>query len=72
MSLCNCIGQAYDGASNKSGRHTETAACISKENPLASYTHCRSHVLNLSLMKSCKSIQFKVRDYKLVYSFYTL
>lgn len=57
LSISNCVGQAYDGASNMSGTNTGTAAHIQRKNPRAVYSHCRSHVLNLSLVKSCKNVQ---------------
>ena len=41
-------GQAYDGASNMSDKTNGTAATISSVYPLALYTHCASHSLNLA------------------------
>lgn len=46
-------GQGYDGASNMSGHIRGVAARIQSLNPLALYTHCCSHVLNLAIVKSC-------------------
>jgi len=46
-------GQGYDGASNMSGHIRGVAARIQSTNPLALYTHCCSHVLNLVIVKSC-------------------
>ena len=43
-------GQAYDGASNMSGKRSGTAARISSRYPLALYTHCASHSLNLAVV----------------------
>ena len=51
-----CRGQAYDGASNMSGRLRGTAAIIRQTHPLAVYQHCHSHILNLRLMKSAAGI----------------
>ena len=45
-------GQAYDGASNMSGKRSGTAARISSRYPLALYTHCASHSLNLAVVAS--------------------
>ena len=45
-------GQAYDGASNMSGRTNGAAARISSQFPLAIYTHCASHCLNLAVVTS--------------------
>ena len=43
----NMRGQGYDGASAMSGQFNGVQACIREKNPLAVYTHCASHVLNL-------------------------
>ena len=45
-------GQAYDGASNMSGKTNGAAARISSQYPLALYTHCTSHYLNLAVVAS--------------------
>ena len=48
-----CHGQGYDGASAVSGHLNEVQAIIRKSYPLALYTHCANHCLNLSLNKAC-------------------
>jgi hypothetical protein len=40
-------GQGYDGASYMSGRFQGVKARIQQVQPLAIYTHCVAHVLNL-------------------------
>lgn len=45
--LSNCRGQAYDNASNMSGKYTGLQARIRAENPLAEFIPCSSHSLNL-------------------------
>lgn len=45
-------GQAYDGASNMSGKTRGAAARICSKYPLALYTHCASHCLNLAVVAS--------------------
>ena len=45
-------GQAYDGASNMSGKTNGAASRISAQYPLALYTHCASHCLNLAVVAS--------------------
>ena len=45
-------GQAYDGASNMSGKIRGVAARIQSQYPLAFYTHCASHCLNLAVVAS--------------------
>ena len=51
-----CAGQAYDGASNMSGVSSGCAQHITSINPKVVYTHCKSHLLNLALVKACTSI----------------
>ena len=45
-------GQAYDGASNMSGKTKGAAVHIYSQYPLALYTHCASHYLNLVVVAS--------------------
>ena len=45
-------GQAYDGASNMSGKIRGAAARIQSQYPLALYIHCASHCLNLAVVAS--------------------
>jgi len=40
-------GQGYDGASNMSGKYRGVQARVNELHPLAMYTHCCNHVLNL-------------------------
>lgn len=46
--------QAYDGAAAMSSEKVGCQARIKSINPLALYTHCNSHVLNLSIAYACK------------------
>lgn len=48
-------GQSYDGASCMSSARVGTQAQIKAVAPLALYTHCNSHVLNLSIAAACKA-----------------
>ena len=48
-----CYGQGYDGAAAMSGRLNGVQAIIRETCPLAVYTHCASHCLNLALNKAC-------------------
>ena len=56
LDMANCRGQAYDGAANMSGAVKGAASIISKKYPKAVYQHCKSHQLNLSILKASKSI----------------
>ena len=47
LDIQNCRGQCYDGAGNMAGKYSGVSARILQINPLAMYTHCASHRLNL-------------------------
>ena len=49
-------GQAYDRASNMSGKTNGAAARISSQYPLSLYTHCTSHCLNLVVVPSFEEV----------------
>ena len=49
ISILKCRGQAYDGASAMASEKVGVQARICTISPLALYTQCRSHVLNLSI-----------------------
>ena len=50
----NIRGQAYDGASVMRSGKEGVQAKIKEINPLALFTHCYAHCLNLSIAASCK------------------
>ena len=52
-------GQAYDGAGNMSGKTKGAAARISSEFPLAHYSHCASHCLNLAIVNSFDEVNIR-------------
>ena len=57
LSLVNCRGQCYGGASNMMGHKTGVAKRIQDLQPKAHPTHCHGHSLNLSVKdttKNCK------------------
>lgn len=47
-------GQGYDGAANMAGKHRGVQAKIRERVPQATYTHCRAHSLNMSVVHACK------------------
>ena len=49
LSLVNCGGQCYDGASNMMGHKTGVAKRIQDLQPKAYPTHCHGHSLSLSV-----------------------
>ena len=61
LSLSQCRGQAYDGASNMSGHLRGVAAQIKREQPAALHVHCLAHCLNLCLQDAGR-ICSHVRD----------
>ncbi|KAK0138026.1 Zinc finger MYM-type protein 1 [Merluccius polli] len=52
-------GQTYDGAANKSGKHSGAQALIKQEQPLALYVHCGAHCTNVIAHKACLAL---IRD----------
>jgi hypothetical protein len=55
LSMSKLRGQGYDGASNMSGCFKGVKARIQEIQPLAVYTHCVGHVLNLVVVDSCEN-----------------
>ena len=53
LDISNLRGQGYDGGANFSGQFRGVQARILTVQPLAFYTHCAAHCLNLSLSKAC-------------------
>ena len=49
LSLANCRGQCYDGASNMQGHKTGVAKRIKDLQPKAHATHCHGHLFSLSV-----------------------
>ncbi len=52
----NLVGQAYDGASVMSGKHSGVQARIKEQAKHAFYIHCNAHCLNLVLVDTVKAI----------------
>jgi len=59
--LCidNLRGQCYDGSSNMAGAKSGCRALIQQQAPLALYTHCAAHQLNLAIVAACKVQVFR-------------
>lgn len=53
LELKNIRGQGYDGASSMSSNRVGVQALIREKSPLAIYTHCCGHCLNLVISHSC-------------------
>jgi hypothetical protein len=54
-------GQTYDGASNMSGQYKGCQALINEKQPLALYTHCGAHVVNL-VAQTVSEVVVPIRD----------
>ena len=52
LSISQCCGQAYDGASNMSGHLSGVAARIEQDVPAAIFVHCFAHCTNLCLQSA--------------------
>lgn len=56
----NIIAESFDGASNMRGEYSGLQSKIkNQENPKAIYIWCYSHVLNLCICDTCKSLEAK-------------
>ena len=53
LDISFCRGQGYDGASNMSSQISVVQAHIQSVSPMAFYTHCQSHQLNLCVVNAC-------------------
>ena len=54
IDVTKCRMQFYDGATAMSSKKIGVQSRIKEHSPTALYTHCNSHVLNLSIAASCK------------------
>ena len=54
LSLNECRGQCYDGASNMLGRKSDVVTRIKEIQPKADATHCHCHSLSLSMKDTTK------------------
>ena len=61
LDICNVRGQGYDGAANMSSDRVGLQAyiAIQQKSPLAIYTHCTGHCLNLVISHSCSSLSIR-------------
>ena len=53
LEIKNIRGQGYNGASNMASERLGVQAIIKRESPLALYSHCSGHCLNLVISHSC-------------------
>ena len=55
----NLRGQCNDGSSNMAGAPVSCKAIILQQAPMALYTHCAAHQLNLAVVAACSMQAFK-------------
>ena len=74
LPITNVVGQGYDGASNMSSARVGVQKLIRDDAPLAVYTHCGGHCLNLVISHSCSliAIQNTLDKLKTCYQFFKL
>ena len=53
LPLTNLRGQCYDGASNMAGSRSGCSTIVQQQAPMAVYTHCAAHQLNLAVVSAC-------------------
>ena len=54
LSMDRCVGQGYDGAAGMSSQTIGASAVVQEKHPLAAYTHCASHSLNLAVVSASR------------------
>ena len=59
IDIAKARGQAYDGTGSMSSERVGVQSRIKLVAPLVLYTHCRSHVLNLSVAAACKVLSIR-------------
>ena len=59
LSLVDLRSQCYDGSSNMSGARSGCTSIVQQQAPMAIYTHCAVHQLNLAVVSACKIQAFK-------------
>lgn len=66
------IAASFDGASNFSGRINGVSAQLRRTSPKLVYVHCRSHLLQLALVKSANAVPEIKRCLNVLNKIYTL
>jgi len=68
----NIVSASFDGASNMSGRHGGVQALLREHSPHLIFVHCRSHLLQLALVQSARSITEVKRALALLNKLYAM
>ena len=72
INISDCRGQGYDNGSNMSGKNIGAQACILKENPLAVFSPCGCHSLNLTGSHAAECVKEAVTFFGIVQKLYNL
>jgi len=56
LNPANIVAVSFDGASNMSGQHAGIQALLKKQAPDLIFIHCRSHMLQLAMVKASNNI----------------
>ena len=59
LSLADLRGQCYDGSSNMAGARSGCKSIVQQQAPMAIYSHCAAHQLNLAVVSACKIQAFQ-------------
>ena len=59
LSYVDMRGQCYDGSTNMSSAKNGCKSIVQKHAPMATYTHCAAHRLNLAIVSACNIQIFK-------------
>ena len=59
LSLADLRGQCCDGSSHMSGARSGCKSIVQWQAPMATYSHCAAHQLNLAVVSACKIQAFK-------------
>ena len=59
LSYVDMRGQCYDGSTNMSGAKNGCKSIVQEHAPMATYTHCAAHRLNLAIVSACNIQTFK-------------
>lgn len=72
LDIRDCRGQGYDGAKYMSGDFKGVKARIQQEQPLALFTHCVAHSLNLCVQDGCsvQLVQDMISTIKSIINFF--
>ena len=59
LSYVDMHGECYDGSTNMSGAKNGCKSIVHEHAPMATYTHCAAHRLNLAIVSACNIQTFK-------------